>query len=142
MVALFLATSMAAFVLTVREHRQASGNASLSIAWASEELKTGFYRFEEMLRIPGVADNTGPEQVGFRFDIIISRVRLMSTADAFASLRDSPETRDVWHQFVDETTALEPLVDRFVSGNDAMQRPLIQASDAYEVTLARLSSAM
>jgi signal transduction histidine kinase len=142
MVALFLATSMAAFVLTVREHRQASGNANLSLAWASEELKTGFYRFEEMLRIPGVADNTGPEQVGFRFDIIISRVRLMSTADAFASLRDSPETRDVWHQFVDETTALEPLVDRFVSGNDAMQRPLIQASDAYEVTLARLSSAM
>ena len=34
MVAVFLATSMAAFVLTVREHRQASGNANLSIAWA------------------------------------------------------------------------------------------------------------
>ena len=55
MVAVFLATSIAAFVLTVHEHRQASGNANLSLAWASEELKTGFYRFEEMLRDPRLA---------------------------------------------------------------------------------------
>ena len=142
MVALFLATSMAAFVLTVREHRQASGNANLSLAWASEELKTGFYRFEEMLRIPGVADGTGPEQIGYRFDIIISRVRLMSAADAFASLRESAETREIWHQFVADTARLEPLVDQFVGGADTVLPALVRATDASEVTLARLSSAM
>ncbi len=120
MVAVFLATSMAAFVLTVREHRQASGNANLSIAWASEELKTGFYRFEEMLRIPGVADGTGTEQVGFRFDIIISRVRLMAQADAFTSLRESSETHDIWQEFVAQVYALEPLVDKLAANTQAL----------------------
>ncbi len=142
MVALFLATSMAAFVLTVREHRQASGNANLSLAWASEELKTGFYRFEEMLRIPGVADGTGPEQVGYRFDIIISRVRLMSAAEAFANLRESAETREVWRQFVDDTARLEPLVDQLAGADATVLPALVQATDASEVTLARLTSAM
>ena len=142
MVAVFLATSMAAFVLTVREHRQASGNASLSIAWASEELKTGFYRFEEMLRIPGVADGTGTEQVGFRFDIIISRVRLMAQADAFAGLRESSETRDIWQDFVAQVYALEPLVDKLVGGNNAVMPALLETTNESEITLARLSSAM
>ncbi len=142
MVAVFLATSMAAFVLTVREHRQASGNASLSLAWASEELKTGFYRFEEMLRIPGLEDGTGAEQVGIRFDIIISRVRLMAQADAFAGLRSSAETQDIWPLFANQVSAMEPLVDRLVAGDGAALRPLVTATDNTEVTLARLSSAM
>ncbi|HEY2890535.1 MAG TPA: hypothetical protein VGJ31_07895, partial [Dongiaceae bacterium] len=142
MVAVFLATSMAAFVLTVREHRQASGNANLSIAWASEELKTGFYRFEEMLRIPGMADGTGTEQVGFRFDIIISRVRLMAQADAFTSVRESSETHDIWQEFVAQVYALEPLVDKLVGGDNTVMPRLIQTTDASEITLARLSSAM
>jgi signal transduction histidine kinase len=142
MVALFLATSMAAFVLTVREHRQASGNANLSLAWASEELKTGFYRFEEMLRIPGVANGTGPEQVGYRFDIIISRVRLMSAAEAFAGLRESAETREIWRQFVADTARLEPLVDQFAGADATVLPALVQATEASEVTLARLTSAM
>jgi hypothetical protein len=56
------------------------GNANLSLAWASDEFKSGFYRFEEMLRIPGVADKTEPEQIGLRFDVITSRIRLMAAA--------------------------------------------------------------
>ena len=142
LVAIFLATSMAAFVLTVREHRQASGNANLSLAWASEELKTGFYRFEEMLQIPGVEDGTGAEQVGFRFDIVISRVRLMTQADAFAALRNSRETREIWRQFAGQVAALEPLVDRLVAGDQSVRRDLIEAADDSEITLARLSSSM
>jgi len=141
-VAVFLATSMAAFVLTVREHRQASGNANLSIAWASEELKTGFYRFEEMLRIPRVEDGTGAEQVGIRFDIIISRVRLMAQADAFAGLRNSAETSEIWRLFVAQVYGMEPLVDKLVAGDNTVMPPLIKATDTTEITLARLSSSM
>ena len=142
MVALFLATSMAAFVLTVREHRQASGNANLSLAWASEELKTGFYRFEEMLRIPGVVDNSGAEQAGLRFDIVVSRVRLMAAADAFASLREAAETRDIWRQFTGDVAKLEPMVERLMGGDNSILPALTQAVDDSEITLARLSSSM
>jgi signal transduction histidine kinase len=141
-VAVFLATSMAAFVLTMREHRQASGNANLSVAWASEELKTGFFRFEEMLRIPGVEGGAGAEQVGIRFDIIISRVRLMAQADAFAGLRSSAETSNVWQLFVVQVYGLEPLVDKLVAGDSREIPALIQATDSTEITLARLSSSM
>jgi len=94
MVALFLATSMATFVLTVREYRQTSGNASLSLAWASEELKTDFYRFEETLRLRG-PPTTQAKAGRVRFDIITSRVRLLAAVDGFASLRESPETRAI-----------------------------------------------
>jgi two-component system, cell cycle sensor histidine kinase PleC len=142
MVALFLATSMATFVLTVREYRQTSGNASLSLAWASEELKTDFYRFEETLRLRGAADNTGRKQVGFRFDIITSRVRLLAAVDGFASLRESPETGAIWRQFVDEIARLEPTIEQLVTGDKRVLPALIEATEASEITLNRLASAM
>ena len=142
MVALFLATSIVTFVLTVREYRQTSGNASLSLAWASEELKTDFYRFEETLRIRGAADNTGPKKVGFRFDIIISRVRLLAAADGFASLRESPETRAIWRQFVDEIARLEPKIEQLVTGDKRVLPELVETTEASEITLNRLASAM
>jgi len=142
MVAVFLATSIAAFALTLREHRLASGNANLSLAWCSEELKTAFYRFGEVLRSPQIIDPIGAERVGTRYDVMVSRVQMMATGDAFASLRDSTETQSLWRELTGEVANMEPMVDHLLKGDGGVLSTLLDSSAATEVTLGRLSSAM
>jgi signal transduction histidine kinase len=142
MVAFFLAISLAAFVLTMGEYRQASGEANPSLAWTSQELTAGFYRLETSLHDPGVAGGAGPGQVSLLFDFIKNRVRRMDGAETFASLRESAETREIWGRFVGGIADMEPLVNRFAGGEAAVLPALVRATDSSEVALARLSSTM
>ena len=141
LVALFFATIIAAFVLTMRDYREASDNANLSPAWATEELKTGFYRFEESLRRPEIGNSMGAEEAGARFAIVVGRVDLMSSTDSFDAFRKSRETSDVWREFAGGIGSLERFVKRLVKGDASVVPALLTRTEDMEIPLIRLSSA-
>jgi signal transduction histidine kinase len=138
----FLLASLAALALTLREYRQAWSSANVSLAWASQALQPDFDRFEQALPAGQPADGGTIEIVATRFEVVVGHVRVMAAAENFAGLRESPETRDVWRHFADETVGMAQVVERFRRGDQAALSGLTQAADEAEATLAQLSMAM
>jgi signal transduction histidine kinase len=141
-VCFFLATSVAAFFLTTRGLRQAAATADLDLAWATEDLKTDFFRFEMQLRSPETDGAPGMPTVGSRLGLLQERLLRIADAEGFAHLRSAVEAREIWHELADQIEALRPHVARLEAGHGNVRLPLIVAAAQAELTIDRLSTAI
>jgi signal transduction histidine kinase len=141
MVGFFLATSIAAFLLTGLGLRQAATTANLNLAWATEDLKTDFFRLEMQLRNPQIDGAPGVPSVAARFGIFDDRLQRLTADDAFAGLRQHPETRDIWRQLGLQVEGLRPQIARLGTGDAGARFTLLVDAERAERTIERLCEA-
>jgi signal transduction histidine kinase len=140
-VCFFLATSLAAFLLTSLGLRQAATTANLNLAWATEDLKTDFFRFEMQLRNPQIEGAPGVPTVAWRFRAFDERLRGLAADGAFAALRQGPETGEIWRQLRQQIDGQRPQVARLDTGDAAARFALLVDAERAELAIDRLSAA-
>jgi two-component system, cell cycle sensor histidine kinase PleC len=140
-VGFFLATSVAAFLLTSLGLRQAAATANLTLTRATEDLKTDFFRFEMLLHNAQIEGASGVPTAASRFHSFDDRLQRMTADDAFAGLRHRPETADLWRQLGLQVESLRPQVAGLETGDFRGRFALLVDAERAELTIDRLSAA-